>query len=301
MADTFFPKRNIPESKRRQDKNYTNREFDSKLYSISKSEADLMHCEDKAGFTINIGLNDVGSKFKHVKGFCSKDICYRLKKQQLHEFSRHRIMAKDFSRATDSSSFTPSTANSRQTMLAATQISPPLTCPVSPLSLQQKNKTSIPEPKSILKNSPRRRDIINLDERSTGQVVNGFSVTQIQTSPVKPPLASFPSSSSVSSRNTDTFHQVSDTEGPFPSIIDGNTEKEDPSTILIQRHQCYSQAISKRVPRPRQPQNSMVSMPQSDSEILSRCSYRLGVAPISSAKSPVSKKVQFHDHRYCGD
>ncbi|GFN80932.1 hypothetical protein PoB_000743800, partial [Plakobranchus ocellatus] len=55
--------RNIPEPKIRQDKNYTNGEFDSKFFSTSKSEANLRHSEDKAGFTINTGLNDIESQF----------------------------------------------------------------------------------------------------------------------------------------------------------------------------------------------------------------------------------------------
>ena len=165
-----------------------------------------------------------------------------------------------------------------------------------PLSSKQKHsKNSSSEPKSILKNSPRRRSSssgsITMSEDSSAQVSSQCTILRSTSSPIpSPPSSSTSLPLALTNRSTDFFQL------PVTSFSTSWRGGEGSQESLSRLQLFYTRSMSERFDRGSVFTPDLVSPSQdSEEEILSRCSYRLGPRFRRSSEPSGNKKVTFHD------
>ncbi|GFR76258.1 hypothetical protein ElyMa_005796200 [Elysia marginata] len=172
------------------------------------------------------------------------------------------------------------------------------------MSLHQgQNETGNLEPKSILKNSPRRRDSttssvlcsITPEENASAQVLTPTTTNHA----TLPKALSGSTSLSASSSCTSPVGNAAAASfqlGAPSTLLASPSGRRASQELLSRLRLCYSRSISER---PGQVTSCPVARTDqchdSEGEILSRCSYKLGPHVRRASEPSGSKRVTFHD------
>ncbi|RUS80277.1 hypothetical protein EGW08_011961 [Elysia chlorotica] len=167
------------------------------------------------------------------------------------------------------------------------------------------SKTSSHEPKSILKNSPRRRlsttsddDVLFRASKQTQTTMQYPPSCPLRLSPTSSSALTWPAEIAGAAPTNSTQPSESDLSDVMPCL-----RGEDISHDLYSRLRiCYARSISERPVKPADPHTAAAasqcqdkSRQDTDKDILSRCSYRLAARPRRASEPSVSKRVTFHD------
>ncbi|KAK3776612.1 hypothetical protein RRG08_063316 [Elysia crispata] len=172
---------------------------------------------------------------------------------------------------------------SKKTQTKSTSTSSSFSRPKYPvsLSLKQKHNDESPEPKSILKNSPRRRSSIASDDDGLALVLKQTTIQDLSSSSVA-------ASPAVTTTPVTALSPQSDPAGLLSSSHD----------LLSRLRICYTRSISERPIQANLYTADKVSHRERqgrEEEILSRCSYRLSPRHRRSSEPSATKRVTFYD------